>query len=146
MSARNVFSAGVSALTHQPSLKKVVIMKQIPRYDPQEVDPLGLKPALSQLFNSTLSELWMKSPCKDKIFIGTHNLECTGARQSSRYRSTKTNKFDGIHLYGSSGSKFYTLSMLNILHAAGLTTSDHDFHLSCAQFQYQARQKNNQGN
>ena len=77
MSAQNIFNAGVNALAQQPSLKKVLIMKHIPRYDPKDVDPLGLKPSLSHLFNSTLSELWMKSPLKEKIFIGTHNLECT---------------------------------------------------------------------
>ena len=140
MSAQNIFNAGVNALAQQPSLKKVLITKHIPRYDPKDVDPLGLKPSLSHLFDSTLSELWMKSPLKEKIFIGTHNLDCTGARQSARYRSTKTGKFDGIHLYGSSGSKFYTLSMLNILRSAGLTSSEHDFHLSCAQFQYQTKE------
>ena len=30
-------------------------MKQIPRYDPLEVDPFSLKPSLSILFNNTLA-------------------------------------------------------------------------------------------
>ena len=51
-SAKNIFKSGVDALTHQPSLKKVIIMKQIPRYDPKNVDPLSLKPALSQLLQN----------------------------------------------------------------------------------------------
>ena len=109
MSAKNIFTAGVNALKQQPTLKKIVIMKQIPRYDPKDVDPLQLKPALSQLFNGTLMELWMNSPYKEQVFIGTHNMECAGAILSSRYKSTKTGRFDGIHLYGSSGS--HTLSV-----------------------------------
>ena len=32
VSAQNIFDAGVNALKHQPSLEKVVILKQIPRY------------------------------------------------------------------------------------------------------------------
>ena len=51
-----------------------------------------------------------------------------------------TGRFDGIHMLGNSGRKFYTLSVLNILRAAKLTSSDNDYHQSCAQYQYQARQ------
>ena len=80
-------------------------MKQIPRYDPLSVDPLGLKPVLSNLFNSTLTDLYMASTVKDKIFVGNHNIECTGAIKEARYRHTKSGKYDGIHLYGSSGTK-----------------------------------------
>ena len=115
-------------------------MKQIPRYDPSHVDPLSLKPTLSVLFNSTLTDLWMESPYKQKIYVGNHNIECTGAIKESRYRHTKSGKYDGIHLYGSSGKKAYTLSVLNILQAANVTSSEHDYHLSCAQFKYQNRQ------
>ena len=42
MSATNVFNAGINALKSQPTLRKVIIMKQIPRYDPSDVDPLSL--------------------------------------------------------------------------------------------------------
>ena len=146
ISAKNTFNAGVQALKQQPTLQKVLIMKQIPRHDPKEVDPLGIKTSLSQLFNSTMMEQWMNSPHKERIFIGNHNLECSGASLSSRYKCTKTGKFDGIHLYGSSGSKFYTLSMLSILRTAGLISSEHDYHLSCAQYQYQNKQQRQQKN
>ena len=141
MSATNIFNAGVNALKTQPTLGKVVIMKQIPRYDPTDVDPMSLKPSLSLLFNNTMTNLWMESPYKEKMFIGNHDIECNGAIRESRYRQTKSGRYDGIHLYGSSGSKAYTLSVLSILSAAHVTSSEHDFHLSCAQYKYQSRQK-----
>ena len=147
MSATNLFNAANNALNVQPTLRKVIVMKQIPRYDPAHVDPMGLKPTLSLLFNNTLTNLWMDSPNKDKIFVGTHDIECTGAIKESRYRQTKSGKFDGIHLYGSSGRKAFTLSVLRILKAANVTSSEHDFHQSCAQFKYQnmkARQSGQQ--
>ena len=137
ISARNIFTSGVITLQQQPSIKSVIIMKQIPRYDPSHLDPLSLKPMLSQLFNNTLVEEWMNSPLKDRIFIGTHNIECSGAVQSARYRHTKTGRFDGVHLYGSSGSKAYTKSMLNILQSASLTTEEDIYHTSCPQARYQ---------
>ena len=139
MSATNLFAAAVNALTVQPSLEKVVILKQIPRYDPAEVDPLSLKPVLSCLFNSTLTDLWMTCPNKDNIVIGNHNIDCTGGIKESRYREFKTGRYDGIHLYGSSGRKAYTKSVLNILKTANLTSPDYDDHQSCAQTKYQRR-------
>ena len=146
VSAKNIFSAGVKALDLQPSLKKVIIMKQIPRYDSSEDDPMGLKAALSQLFNNTLTECWMECAVKEKLFIGNHNIDCTGSIRESRYRETKSGKWDGIHLFGASGQKFYTLSVLNVLKAANMTSSDYNFHQSCPQFQNQSRQRrsNNQ--
>ena len=57
---------------------------------------------------------------RDRLVIGTHSLDCVGATQEARYRDTKTGKFDGVHLYGSSGRKAYTVSVLNILKVAGI--------------------------
>ena len=79
-------------------------MKQIPKYDRNEVDPLSLKPALSQLYKNTLTEEWMGSQFKDRIIIGFHNIKCSGAILQSRYRETWSGKFDGI----------YTQTVLNI--------------------------------
>ena len=141
ISAKNTFSSAVIALQHQPSLKNVVIMKQTPRYDPQDVDPLTIKPVLSQLFNNTLVEEWMKFPQKEQIFIGSHNIDCTGPILAARYRHTQTGKFDGVHLYGSSGSKAYTNSMLNILHSAALISSEDLYHADCPQIRYQRSKK-----
>ena len=146
MSATNLFQAGVNALRIQPTLAKVVIMKQIPRYDPSDVDPMSLKASLALLFNNTLANLWMESPDKHRLFIGNHNIECNGAIRESRYRHTKSGRYDGIHLYGNSGSKAYTLSVLNILRAAQVTSSEDDYHQSCAQFQYQQKRSNRKQN
>ena len=146
MSARNMFHSCLFALDRQPSLKKVVLMKQTPRYDPVITDPLQLKPMLAQLFNNTLTELWTSCPLKEKIHIGTHNIECTGAIQSARYKHTKSGKFDGVHLYGSSGSKAYTNSVINILKSASLTTAEHNYHYDCPQIRYQNRASRYQGN
>ena len=141
LSAKNLFVAAENSLKQQPSLEKVVVMKQTPRYDPISSDPLSLKAALSELFNNILTEQWMSSKLKDRIVVGSHNLECSGAIQQSRYRESKSGRFDGVHLLGNSGPKFYTLSVLNILRKAQLTSPDYDYHQSCPQTQYQ--RKNN---
>ena len=84
MSATNLFTACENALKKNPNLKKVVIMKQTPRYDTAEADPSSLKPVLSQLFNISFTDLWMTSQLKDKIFVGSHNIDCTGSIREAR--------------------------------------------------------------
>ena len=74
-----------NALQIQPTLKKVIVLKLIPRYDPPCIDPLGLKSDLSKMFNEKLEELCMSSPFKSKVFIGSHTIDCTGAIRESRY-------------------------------------------------------------
>ena len=116
-------------------------MKQTPRYDPLNVDPSALKPVLSNLFNNTLVQCWMSSDQKDRIHVGTHNIECTGSIREARYRETKTGRFDGLHLLGSSGQKAYTNSVLNILKTVGMVDPSFD-HSGCQQTQHQARNRN----
>ena len=117
-SAKNTFDACLLALDRQPSLKNIIILKQTPRYDPHSSDPLSIKPALAEIFNSTLTELWMSCPLKSKIYLGSHNIECSGAIQLARYQHTRSGRFDGVHLFGPSGSKAYTSSVINVLRAS----------------------------
>ena len=152
ISAQNLFSSAVSALQTYQSLKKVVIMNQVPRYDPISVDPLSLKPALAVLFNNTLVGAWIDSPLKERISIGAHSLECAGGVQEARYWDMKTNKYDGVHLYGPSGRKAYTISVLNILRVAGILdvlkeqfSSANQFYSNIVQLRYQnGKQSNNE--
>ena len=125
-SAKSLFSSAELALNAQPSIEKVVIMNQIPRYDPPSEDPQAMKSSLSLLFNSTLTEQWMTSEHKNKIFIGNHNLDCVGASREARFREAGTGRYDGIHMKGPSGRKFYTNSVLGILQASN-TISLSDF-------------------
>ena len=140
ISAKNLFQTAVNALSGFSTLEKVVVMKQTPRYDPINVDPLSLKPALAELYNNTLTQEWMDCDIKDKIYIGNHNIDCNGAIREARYRETRTGRFDGIHLYGSSGRKAYTKSVLNILKDARVTTEEYNYHQDCPQYRYQHRQ------
>ena len=88
LSAQNIFRAATNALRAHPNLSKVIIMSQIPRYDTPHVDPLALKASLSLLFNTSLTNLWMESPDKEKIHVGSHNIDCNGAIRETRYRHT----------------------------------------------------------
>ena len=138
MSATNLFTACERAAEQHQHLKNIIIMKQTPRYDPATIDPHSIKPVLSDIFNNRLTELWMASKHKNAIFVGNHNVACSGSIRESRYRVTKTGFYDGVHLYGSSGMKAYTNSVLNILNLAGMVDSEFN-HSNCAQTRYFAQ-------
>ena len=147
-----MFDAAEHAVSVQPSLKKVVIMKQTPRYDLRAEDPLSLKPVLADIFNQTLAELWLNSQFNDNVAIVIHKLECTGGIREARYRDIRSQKYDGVHLYGPSGRKAYTISVRDILKSAdiveqtdGQILSGQEFFRNLCQFQYQKKKYNRHG-
>ena len=118
IAAKNMITVATNSLINYPSLKQVIIMKQVPRYDAISVDPLGTKASLAQLYNDTLVELKSKSSYGSEILICNHNLDCSGGIREARYKSK--HRFDGVHLFGSSGSKAFTESILMALKEADL--------------------------
>ena len=117
VSAHNIFQAVTNAILEHPELKQIILMKQIPRYD------CDMKQKLSKLFNVTLEQLFEGCPYKSKITLGNHGLECSGGVFEARYENSQRKKYDGIHLFGPSGMKAYTNSVLSILTSAQLVLS-----------------------
>ena len=114
-SCQNMLKVAQDALENHTGLKNITIMNHAPRFDSKDVDPVGLKPILANFANSYLLELWLDSPKKNNIFIGSHNLNSSVNVRHSRYTDDRTGRFDGVHLYGSAGKTAYTDSVLNIL-------------------------------
>ena len=142
-----------SSLLNNPSLTKVVIMEHPPRFDTPNVDPISLKSKLAKLANSTISQLWQMSPLKDKISVGCHSLESSGAGAAhfARYQNNYTGKYDGVHLYGPTGRVDYTNSLKTILMMTfpernqsrsdtGFGTAQTESHNYCEQTNYQRGQ------
>ena len=117
-------------------------MEHPPRFDSKTVDPICVKSSLTKLANKTLYQLLDNSPLKDKIFIGSHSLECAGigATFQARFLDQRTGQCDGVHMYGQSGRSDYTDSVKTIL-MLGLTEKRNstDDHKSCPQALYQKR-------
>ena len=121
ISSQNMFNIAVTSLKKNKNLSKVVIMEHPPRFDKKEVDPTSLKPALVRFANSTLSYLWLNSPLKDRIVIGSHSLESSGSGETYHARYvTRTGRQDGVHFWGQNGREQYTNSVKNIFMMAKL--------------------------
>ena len=66
---------------------------------------------------TTFLYFWEKSLFRDKITIGSHQLDDygVGKTHNSRYLHSKTNHYDGIYYYGPQGSKEYTQNLASII-------------------------------
>ena len=120
LSSQNMFSLAERSLSDNPNLKKVVILEHPPRFDLPDSDPYSVKPGLAKLANIHLGQLWLNSSFKEKIVIGRHSLESSGAGTAHfrRYQNRFTGRYDGVHLYGQTGHTDYTNSIKTILSLA----------------------------
>ena len=147
-SAKNLFTSVTNAVKNHPSLQKIIVLKQTPRFDVTSTTTPGIKQELSKLYNETLDTLAASSDHKDKIMVGNHDLECSGGVLLARYKDSISGKFDGLHMFGPSGERAYTNSVMKVISSAQLVVSippkyyDEYDHQNCPQTRYQARQRN----
>ena len=140
------------AIGNNPNLVNVTIMNHAPRFDKRDIVPVQIKSNLASFANSYFLELWLDSPMKNKIIIGSHTLDCSGDVRQKRYTHERTNRQDGVHLYGTAGKTAYTESAINIVLSSFQTrnsvhpnqakqTSNDDDHNSCPQAKFSKHQK-----
>ena len=153
-SCNNMLKVAEDALSNNSELKSVTIMNHAPRRDSEKVDPMGIKSKLASFANHYLLELWLDSPQKHNITIGSHSLESSEETLLIRQTDEHTGKYDGIHFYGNSGKIAYTESVINILISSlninpkyqrkptiHSPSTDTDDHTNCPQTQYMKMQR-----
>ena len=153
MYCMNMMKVAHDAIENHPELENVTIMSHAPRYDTVENDSFGLKSTLATFANSYMLELWIDSPLKHKIVIGSHdNLECSGILRAKRFTADLTGRFDGVEMYGAAGKRAYTESVLNILLSPPQPDRSlerqvrYDDHSNCPQSQYARLQNKSRTN
>ena len=95
--AKEVLEVANEAACKYPNLKKIIVAKQIPRYDSSTANPPGLKTYLSYQYNNTLEQLAIDSTFNEKVVVGSHNLEYKGAIREARYKETRSGRYNGVH-------------------------------------------------
>ena len=142
ISCENMLTTANQALLTQPQLQSVVIMEHLPRFDLAIYDPTGLKAKLAKFANSTLSQLLNTSENKKKIKLGKLNMECTVDKFNNWYKDGKSNRYDGVHLYGMEGRDALTKNVQTIIQSvlpSQLSSTPYD-HTRCPQTLYQRQQ------
>ena len=145
-----MYELAEESLKHNKSLKKVIILNSLPRYDPKSRDPLGIKEKLNQLGNSFYTSLWMQKGCPENITIQDQKLDCQGPLREKRFGkmgdvAPNGKPCDGVHMRGRLAVRHYTNSVIRIfasVYQSEVSTerkgkSFDTFHETCPQTRYQ---------
>ena len=113
-SRMKLFHLAEDSLQKNSYLKNVIIVASLPRYDPEDLDPNGIKSKLNQFGNSVLSNIWMQKGCPKNISIHDLKLDCNGELRKKRFGNpglvNDGKPWDGIHLRGPMGERHFTNS------------------------------------
>ena len=149
-----MFDLTERSLKSNPGLSKVIIVKSLPRYDPQGADPCSLKSKLNQFGNTLYTSIWMGKGCPTNIEIADQNLECHGPLREKRFGNPAHvgydgKPWDGIHMRGRLAVTHYTDSLIRILSgrvpSKFNSSTQTNYHQTCPQTQYQTRRQYNKG-
>ena len=105
----NLFEVAEEALKNTQMLKRVIIVKRLPRYDTNKDDILGIKSQLSEFANTCYDQLWVKRGRPNNIHIV--QLEGFNSNNYLRkivYGETKNRNYDGVHLGGQHTARHFT--------------------------------------
>ena len=146
-----MFELAENSLQNNPELKKVIILRSLPRYEPASVDPLSIKEKLNQFGNTLYTNLWIEKGCPSNIIIEDQHLDCHGPLRDKRFGNPGSvgydgKPWDGIHMRGRLAVTHYTNSIIRILSGtvrSAFNSYKSDYHQTCPQTNYQSRQPHN---
>ena len=127
-----------AALADDDSLKKVIIIKRLPRYDIH--DPLGLKSELSKFGNTVYDFQWLKKGSNSKIQILDINLDCSQSKylKSIIFGNPGEPNYDGLHFRGKSAARHFTYRATQALKPVFMVCG-----VNCPQEMYQEHKRQN---
>ena len=149
ISRTKMFKLAQSSLKNNPNLKKVIIVKSLPRYDPQPLDPNSIKAKLNQFGNTLYDTLWMQNSCPSNIKIVDQHMDCQGPLREKRFGNPvfmghDGKPWDGIHMRGRLAVRHFTNSFIRILSELSPSMPNQsNYHDTCPQALYKSRQQDN---
>ena len=127
-SAHKLFSIAETVLSNYPAIRKVVLMKRTPRYDPAENDPMSLKPQLSSLADSVSFGIWCDSKFKDRLILGGQDIPSSDIEHRDVFGNPQEQDYDGLHMRGPAGRTFLTRSIQKVLMKAQLIEENNELY------------------
>ena len=106
--SERLYELAQKALIKHSSLKKVIIVKRICRFD------CKIKSHLSEYANSVFDHLWMKNGCPSNIVVEKQNLDCKGEIKSQCFGSPGSPGYDGIHPRGKFAVQHFTRTFIDM--------------------------------
>ena len=110
MDSTNLFNIAQDALANDKHIKKVVILKRLPRYDnvPDEISKI--KSDLSEYGNQVYDQIMLRRGHPSNIQIIELNLKCSDSQYLKNiiFGNPGEAHVDGVHLRGKASSRHFT--------------------------------------
>ena len=166
--SKKLFKIAEEALVKNENIKKVIIVKRLPRFDRGSKDILQIKSQLSEYGNVTYDQMWQKRGSPEKIQVVHIDMNCHSSGYLKRiiFGDPASKDFDGIHLRGDGATRHFTYRAIQAVRQVMFpaksnfcassqsgrqardippTKSGRDTdHTDCPQSQYQHRRTNSQ--
>jgi hypothetical protein len=149
--SKNLLDIAGDALKNSSCLKRVIVIKRLPRFDRSSDDILSIKSQLSKYGNTCLDQLYIKRGRPENIHVvELSGLNSPGHLRRIVYGEINKNNYDGIHFRGKHASRHFTYRAVQAVKSiitgnpnTGNSGQDNDgksdFHRSCPQAKFQAR-------
>ena len=146
--SKKLFDVAEDALATSLNLRKVIILKRLPRFDKSVEDTLGIKSQLSKYGNNCLDQQYIKRGRPENIYIVELNgLDSSQYLRKIVYGDINSENYDGVHLRGQHASRHFTYravqAIKDIINCSVNPSSAHpkdgkksDFRRNCPQAKY----------
>ena len=147
--SENLFEVAERALKNSTSLKRVIIVKRLPRFDLSKDDDLGIKSELSNYANACYQQLWVKRGRPENIYIvQLDGLDSSNYIRKIVYGETNKENYDGVHLRGPHAARHLTYRVVQAIKSIITGSSEQqshrnnkDNHRDCPQAQFQSQRR-----
>ena len=149
--SNHLFDLAEDALKNSSSLKRIILIKRLPRFDRSRDDIIGIKSQLSNYGNNCYDQQFIKRGRPDNIHIvELDGLDSQGYLRSIVYGEVNKENYDGIHLRGRHASRHFSYRVIsaikriikcsrNPINPRVNNERKADFHRTCPQAKYQAQ-------
>ena len=93
----------------------VIILKRLPRFDPQSQDPTAIKGKLSIFANNVYDHLFFKHGCPKNIKIASLKLGLNSQYLQNIVMGNENRSHDGIHLRGTEAPRHFTYRAVEMI-------------------------------
>ena len=118
-SSAKLLDIAENALKKNQNIKKVVIVKRLPRYE-RGSDILQIKSKLSEFGNICFDQTWQKKGCPENIQIVKIDLQSSSSKYLKYliFGDPSSKSYDGIHMNGEGASRHFTYRAINAIKKA----------------------------
>ena len=110
--SKDLFEIAQEALKKNKKLKRVLILKRLPRHDRSSSDLIGMRSILSEYANTVYDQQWIRMGSPSNVIIIDLDLKGSGYFKELIYGKSKDANYDGYHVIGTGAVRQFTYQVI----------------------------------